>query len=400
MKYAKGGLHMYRGIKVRLLPTTEQEEQFRKSTGVARWSYNYTLSEKERVYREYLENNRTGNKSITEGTIRKYINKELKPTTHTWLKEVSNNVMKQAVKDADLAYKRWIQGVSSKPRYKSKHQSKMSFYVNYESLLRTPNGFRGEKLGIVKTSKPLPKLKKGDKYSNPRISYDGKHWYLSIGIKVEQQTYELTDKTLGIDLGIKDLAIVSNGRVYKNINKTKRVKQLEKRLKREQRKLSRKEQANIRGYESNRRPIYKKPLRECKNYQKQVGIVRGIHKKLTDLRQNHIHQSTSEIVKTKPSRIVMETLNIKGMLKNKHLSKALSQQKLYEFKRQIQYKCEYYGIEFIEADKWFPSSKLCSSCGNKKVDLKLSDRTYHCINCGLTIDRDYNASLNLSRYKI
>lgn len=391
---------MHRAIKIRLKPTPGQEVLFRKSAGVARWAYNFFLAENERVYREYLENGKVGKKSISEGALRKHINNELKPTTHSWLKEVGSNVMKQGVKDADLARKRWFEGVSERPRFKSKHRSKLSFYVNYESLKRTQNGFQGEKMGRVKTTRPLPKLPKGKKYSNPRISFDGKCWYLSVGYEVQPEICELTNDVLGIDVGIKDLAIVSNGSVYRNINKTKRVRQLEKRLKREQRKLSRKELANIKGYTSNRRPIYKKPLRECRNWTKQVTIVKDLHKQLTDIRQNHLHQSSAEIVRTKPSAIVMETLNVKGMMKNRHLSKVIAKQKLYEFKRQIQYKCEFYGIKFIEADRWFPSSKLCSECGCIKKELKLSDRVYHCSDCGSIIDRDYNAALNLANYPI
>lgn len=391
---------MYRAIKIRLKPTTEQEILFKKSAGVARWAYNFYLSENERLYQQYLDNGKVGSQSISEGALRKYINNELKPTTHSWLKEVGSNVMKQGVKDADLARKRWFDGVSDKPKFKSKRRSKLSFYVNYESLKKTQNGFQGEKIGQVKTTKPLPKLPKGAKYLNPRISFDGKYWYISVGYEVKPEAVDLTDAVLGIDVGIKALAVVSNGRVCKNINKTDSVRKLEKRLKRAQRKLSRKELANIVEYTSNRRPIYKKPLSECKNLQKQLNIVKVLHKQLTDIRQDHLHQSTAKIVKTKPFAIVMETLNVKGMMKNRHLSKAIAKQKLYEFKRQIQYKCEYYGIKFVQADRWFPSSKLCSDCGCLKTDLKLSDRMYHCSECGLGIDRDYNASLNLANYPI
>ena len=391
---------MYRSAKIRLKPTLEQEVLFRKSAGVARWAYNFYLAENERLYREYLENGKTGKKSISEGALRKYINNELKPTTHSWLKEVSSNVMKQAVMDADKARRWWFDGVSAKPRFKSKHKSKLSFYVNYESLRWTQRGFKGERLGEIKTSRPLPKLDKGKQYLNPRVTFDGKYWYLSVVYEVHPQAAGLTSEVLGIDVGIKDLAIVSNGRVYKNINKTKCVRKLETKLKREERRLSRKQLANTKSYDKNHKPTFKRPLHECKNWNKQVAVVQGLHKQLTDIRQNHLHQASAEIVKTKPSRIVMETLNISGMMRNRHLSKALSNQKLYEFKRQVQYKCETYGIEFVEADRWFPSSKLCSGCGCKKTNLKLVDRTYHCNECGLTIDRDYNASLNLANYRI
>lgn len=272
--------------------------------------------------------------------------------------------------------------------------------MNYESLSRKQGGFQGEKIGFVKTTEPLPKLEKGEKYSNPRITFDGKYWYLSVGYKVEEIQSNLTGESLGIDLGVKDLAICSNEKTYKNINKTKRVKQLEKRLKREQRKLSRKIENNIQTYAVKRKPVYKRPLRECKNIQKQNRLLRNINRKLANIRQNYLHQTTSEIVKTKPSRIVMEELNVSGMMKNKHLSKAIQQQKFYEFKRQIEYKAKLNGIEFVKVDKFFPSSKTCSCCGNIKKDLKLSDRTYKCDKCGLKIDRDYNASINLANYKV
>ena len=389
--------------KIRLIPTSEQEILFWKSAGAARWAYNYFLSEQEKVYDEYLKNNKTGQSFIKEGEVRKYINNVLKKTTHTWLGEVGSNVMKQAIKDANEAYNDFFKGLTKKPKFKSKHKSKPKFYVNYESLKRLQGGFQGEKLGFVKTAEQLPKLPKGVKYSNPRISYDGKYWYLSVGYEVQEKKEELNDNSLGIDLGVKDLAICSDGKVYKNINKTKRVKQLEKKLKRKQRKLSRMIALNIKEYQTRgkkRYPVWLRPLKECKNIQKQNKVIRLIHKKLTDIRNNYLHQTTTEIVKTKPSRIVMEALNIKGMMKNKHLSKAIAQQKLAEFKRQIQYKCQMRGIAFVETDKWFPSSKRCSCCGSIKKNLKLSDRVYKCGNCGLVIDRDFNASVNLANYEL
>lgn len=388
---------MLRAVKIRLLPTPEQEILFRKSAGTARWAYNYFLSENRRVYQEFL-NGKSETKSISEGKIRKYINNVLKRTTHKWLSEVSSNVMKQAVKDAAKASDEFFEGKKGYPKFKSRHKSKWSFYVNYESLKRLPNGFQGEKLGYVKTSEPLPKIK--GKYKNPHISFDGKHWYLSIGYEVKPQKIELTDESIGIDLGIKDLAILSTGKVYKNINKTRRIKQLKKRLRREQRKVSRKIEGNITKRDSRQRPIWKRPLNECKNIERQNKRIRLIYKKLTDIRNNYLHQTTTEIVKTKPSRIVMEDLNVRGMMKNRHLSQAIAEQKFYEFKRQIKYKCEYYGIEFVEVGRFYASSKTCSHCGHIKTDLRLSDRIYQCPECGLVIDRDLNAAINLANYKL
>ena len=395
---------MQRAVKIRLLPTKEQEVIFWKSAGTARWAYNYFLEANEIAYKTWLENGKVGKRSVSEGEIRKHINNVLKKTTHTWLKEVGSNVMKQGVKDAALALQRYIKGVSGKPKFKSRRKSKISFYVNYESLKRTANGFHGEKIGFVKTVTALPKIPKDKKYVNPHISFDGKRWYLSVGYEVEPEQVELTGESIGIDLGVKELAIVSNQdasrtKFYKNINKSAKVRRLEKKLRRAQRKASRKLEANTKSHDKNRRPIWKRPLRECRNIQKQNHIIQLLHKKLTDIRNNYLHQTTSEIVKTKPSRIVMEDLNVKGMMKNRHLAEAIAKQKFYEFKRQIQYKAEMYGIKFVEADKFYASSKTCSHCGYIKKDLKLSDRIYVCPICGATLDRDLNAAINLANYR-
>ncbi len=389
---------MIKTAKICLKPTPEQEVLFWKSAGVARWAYNYFLSENDKIYKEYLGKDKTGKKSISEGEIRKYINNTLKPTTHAWLGEVGSNVMKQAVKDADNAMKRFFKGLSGYPKFKSKHKSRPSFYVNYESLIRKPNGFHGEKIGFVKTSESLPKIPKDAKYINPHISYDGKYWYLTVGYEIETSSEDLTDVSLGIDLGIKELAVCSNGKTYKNINKTKEVKRLKKKLKREQRKLSRKTEANIKGYTENHKPIYNKSLSECQNFQKQKATIKLLNRKLKNIRNNYIHQTTADIVKTKPYRVVMENLNVQGMMKNRHLSKATAEQGFYEFIRQMKYKCEFNGIEFIQADRFYPSSKICSCCGCVKSNLKLSDRVYVCPDCGFTIDRDLNAAINLANY--
>ena len=387
---------MHRAVKIRLLPTKEQEIIFWKSAGTARWAYNYFLDANEQAYRE--------GRRITEGEVRKYINNVLKKTTHKWLKEVGSNVMKQGVKDAALALQKYIKGIAGKPRFKSRRKSRISFYVNYESLKREKNGFHGEKIGFVKTAVALPKIAKGRHYVNPRISFDGKYWYLSAGYEVHPVQTELTGESIGIDLGVKELAVVSNQdasriKFYKNINKSAKVRRLEKTLKRAQRKASRKLEANTKSRGKNRCPIWKRPLRECRNIQRQNKIIQLLHKKLTDIRTNYLHQTTAEIVKTKPSRIVMEDLNVKGMMKNRHLAEAVAKQKFYEFKRQIQYKAERYGIKVVEAGRFYASSKTCSHCGHIKKDLKLSDRTYTCPVCGIKLDRDLNAAINLAIYK-
>ena len=394
---------MYLTKRIRLLPTAEQEKLFWKSAGVARWSYNFFLSYNQEKYNEWLKDN-TKERFISESNVRKYINNVLKKTTHIWLQEVGGNVTKMGVMDANNALKRCFNKISGYPKYKSRKKSKPSFYVNYETLKRTPNGFRGERIGIVKTRESLPKIPKDQKYVNPRITYDGKFWFLSIGYKVEPNKVKLTDEKIGIDLGLKDLAIVSNAdnsylKKYRNINKGYKVKLLEKRLKRSQRKLSRKILNNIENYDENHVPTYIRPLKDCKNIQKQIHIVQNLYRKLTNIRNNYINQVTTEIVKTKPSKIVLEDLNIKGLMKNKHNAKSIADAKWYEFRRQILYKAELYGIEVVLADRFYPSSKTCSYCGNYKKDLKLNDRTYICNECRLIIDRDINAAINLANYQ-
>ena len=364
--------------KIRLYPTAEQEYKLWQSVGTARFIYNWALNKQE-------ENYKNGGKFIKDNDLRKEIT-QLKKDELPWLNEVSNNVAKQAVKDCCNAYKNFFKGLADKPRFKSRKKSRPSFYNDTDKLKVKEKSVLIEKVGWIKTKEQIPM---SVKYTNPRVSYDNKYWYISVGIEEEQPTVKLTDVSLGIDVGIKDLAVCSNGMTFKNINKTKEVKRLKKVLKRKQRQCSRKYEQNKKG----------KEYVKTNNIIKLEKEIRLLHRRLTNIRSNHIHQATNKIVKTKPSRVVMETLNIKGMMKNRHLSKAIAEQCLYEFKRQIQYKCKKYGIEFVEADKWFPSSKTCSCCGAIKKDLKLKDRVYQC-SCGLKIDRDLNASINLSRYKL
>ena len=395
---------MYLTKKIRLLPTKEQEALFWKSVGVARWSYNFFLGYNQEKYREWLEDN-TKERFVSESEVRKYINNVLKKTTHTWLKDVSSNVMKQGVKDANTALQGFFKLNKGYPKFKSKKRSKPSFYVNYETLKRTPNGFRGERIGVVKTRESLPKIPKGQKYVNPRITYDGKFWFLSVSFEVDRVDTKLSDNKLGIDVGLKDLAIVSNSnnsytKKYRNINKGYKIRLLEKRLKRSQRKLSRKILNNIESYSENHVPTYTRHLGDCKNIQKQKHIIQCLYRKINNIRTNYIHQVTTEMVKNKPLRIVLEDLNIKGIMKNKHLSKSVSASKLHEFRRQIEYKAGLYGIEVVIADRFYPSSKTCHKCGHVNKGLKLSDRTYKCSECGLIVDRDVNASINLARYQI
>lgn len=362
--------------KVRLKPTPEQERQLWKSVGTARWAYNWTLAKQE-------ENYRNGGKFLLDGDLRKELTQLKQSEEYSWLYEVSNNITKQAVKDACFAYKKFFKKLAEKPTFKSRRRSKPSFYNDNVKLKVKQNHVLIEKVGWVTTSEQLPT---DVNYTMPRISFDGKYWYLSVGVEQEFIQPELSGESLGIDVGVKELAVCSNGMTFKNINKTKVMKKAEKRLRRLQRKVSRKYEMNKEG---------SRFVKTC-NIVKVEKHIRLLHRRLTNIRTNHSHQATSAIVKTKPSTVVMETLNIKGMMRNRHLSKAIAQQKLYEFKRQLQYKCEKYGIRFMEADKWYPSSKTCSDCGEVKKDLKLSDRIFKCV-CGLVLDRDVNASINLAK---
>lgn len=388
---------MLRGMKIALDLTDEQVQQMWKSAGVARWSYNYAITRAKKHYLNYLEDN-TLSKTLTEGQIRKELT-VLKNTTHPWLKEVGSNVIKQAVKDWNDARIRFFKGA---PKYKSRNISKPSFYVNYESLRRVNGGFRGEKLGFVKTTQPLPRIPKGSHYKNPRISFDGKYWYLSFSCEVLDISVDLTDLVIGVDLGVKNLATLSTGEFIENINKSRRVKQLEKQLRREQRHLARQMQANTKGYlttaNGGRKPIYKRPLELCSNIQKTKRKIKLIHRKLHSIRMNHLHQTTFYLVKQLPKGIVIEDLNVKGMLKNKHLAKHIQNAMFYEFRRQLEYKCLQYGIYLVVADRFYPSSKTCSYCGSIKSDLKLKERVYKCDSCGLEKDRDLNAAENLAYY--
>lgn len=391
---------MLRGMKIALDLTDEQEQQMWKSAGVARWSYNYAITRCKEQYLKYLEDP-TLPKTLTAGEILKELT-VLKRTTHPWLKEVGSNVVKQAVKDWNDACNRFFKGLGKTPNYKSKNNSKPSFYVNYETLKRVSGGFRGEKLGFIKTTQPLPKIPKGTHYKNPRISFDGKFWYLSVSYEVQEVSVELTDLVIGVDLGINTLATLSTGEFIGNINKSRRVRQLEKQLRREQRHLARQLQANTKGYltteKGGRKPIYKRPLDLCSNIQETKRKIKLIYRKLHSIRMNHLHQTTSYLVKQLPKGIVIEDLNVKGMMKNRHLARHIQNAMFYELRRQLEYKCLQYGIYLVVADRFYPSSKTCSYCGSIKSDLKLKDRVYKCGSCGLKKDRDLNAAENLAYY--
>ena len=373
--------------KVRIIPNIEQEQKLWQSVGTARFIYNWALARQE-------ENYKNGGKFIEDGDLRKELT-ILKKSELNWLNEVSNNVAKQAVKDACNAYKNFFKGLADKPKFKSRRKSKPSFYNDTDKLKVKENLVLIEKVGWVKTVEQIPM---DIKYTNPRVSFDGKFWYISVGIEKEEPISENTDISIGIDLGLKDLAIVSNiDKPFKNINKSQEVKRLKKKLKRKQKQVSRKyEDGKIQiGKEGENRYKFTK----TNNIKKLEREIKLIQRRLSNIRLNHIHQTTTAIVKTKPGRIVVEDLNVKGMLKNKHLSKAIQEQCFHKFISILEYKSKFNGIEFVKADRFYPSSKTCSCCGTIKKDLKLKERVFVCPSCNSSIDRDKNASINLSRYK-
>ena len=374
---------MKKGFKIRLLPTEQQEILMFKSIGCSRLAYNWALNRCNELYKQGIKYNMSN--------IRKEFTQLKKQENFKWLNEVSNTTMVESMRNLDKAFKQFFKTKIGYPKFKSKRKSKQSFYVRCDNLYFLKEKCNIEKIGKVKykTNYKIPQGRNVIKFSNPYCSYDGKYWYLSFGMEAEEnQTAVNKDLSIGIDLGIKDLAICSNGMTFKNINKTKRVYRIKKRLRRLQRKCSRKYEMNKQGNQ----------FIKTNNIIKLEKQIKLIDRRLSNIRLNHIHQTTNKIIKEMPYRVVMEDLNVKGMMKNKHLSKAIQEQGFYEFKRQMQYKCEWNEIEFVQADRYYPSSKTCSCCGSIKEDLKLKDRTYVCKECGLVIDRDYNASINLSNY--
>ncbi|MSS38973.1 IS200/IS605 family element transposase accessory protein TnpB [[Clostridium] scindens] len=382
---------MIKTIRVMLVPNNKQKTKLFQYANTARFAYNWTLGREQ-------ENYKNGGKFISDGDLRKEFTQLKKKEECAWLNYVSNNVTKQAIKDACEAYRDFFKGYTKFPRFKSKKHSVPKFYQDNVKIQFTDThvkieGFatsrkkNKQKLNWIRLAEhgriPTEKVK----YMNPRIKYDGLNWWITVGIEYKDSTTLPSNDGIGIDLGIKDLAICSDGNTYKNINKTHKIKKLEKRRRRLQRSISRRYEKNKKGG----------------NYCKTSNIIKSekellkLNHRLTNIRQNYLHQTTTEIVKTKPSFIVLEDLNVKGMMKNKHLSKAIQQQCFYEFRRQIEYKSAWNNIQVIIADRFFPSSKLCSCCGSIKKDLKLSDRIYRC-ECGNVIDRDYQAALNLKKY--
>ena len=381
---------MVKAIKVMLIPNNVQQTKLFQYAGASRFAYNWALAREK-------ENYEKGGRFIPDTELRKEFTRLRNSDEYAWLLNISNNVTKQAIKDACSAYKNFFKGLQRYPRFKAKKKSMPKFYqdnikiqfrdthVKFEgfSFSRKANK---QKLNWVKLAEH-GRIPTDAKYRNPRVSFDGLNWWISVCVEFPDCRDRPNHDGIGIDLGIKDLAICSDGNTYKNINKNQTVKKLEKRKRRLQRSVSRK-------YEHN-----KKGGSYCKtnNIVKKEKLLLKVNHRLANIRKDYLNQTTSEIVNRKPRFICIEDLNVSGMMKNRHLSKAVQNQGFFEFRKQLEYKCNDSGIQLIVADRFYPSSKLCSCCGKIKKDLRLSDRTYKC-ECGNVIDRDFQASLNLKAY--
>lgn len=375
---------MLKSFKTEINPSEEQKLKIRKTIGSCRFIYNFYLAHN-------LELHKNGEKFMSSNKFRVWLNNEYLPQhlEYSWIKEAYSKAVTQAVNNGQAAFTKFFKQESAFPNFKKKGRSNVKMYF----VKNNPKDCRCERhrinipsLGWVRIKEKgyLPTTKDGYAIKSGSVSMKAGRYYVSV--LVEMPDNEITansNEGIGIDLGLKDFAIVSNGKVYKNINKTARIKKLEKQLIREQRCLSRKYK-NLKKGESTQRA----------NIQKQKRKVQKLHHRTNNIRTDYINKTIAEIVKTKPSYIAIEDLNVKGMMKNRHLSRAVASQKIYEFRVKLRAKCNENGIELRVADRWYPSSKTCHCCGVVKKDLKLSDRIFKC-DCGYVEDRDFNAALNL-----
>ena len=382
---------MKRAYKVEINPTDKQKSKIHQTIGVSRFVYNFYIAHNKEIY------HREG-KFVSGMDFSKWLNNEYIPKNQDmkWIKEVSSKATKQAIMNGDKAFRDFFKKAKGFPRFKKKKNQDVKAYFpknnktdwtleRHRVKIPTLGWVRLKEFGYI----PVNSIVKSGKVSQKADKY-----YVSILVEEDdKKVYKSTNEGLGIDLGVKEFVVCSDGIKFKNINKTSTVKKVEKKLKREQRKLSRK-------YESLK--IRNKNIREgratSQNIQKQIVKVQKLHQRLTNIRTDYINKIVSSIIKQKPSYITIEDLAVSNLMKNKHLSKAIASQKFFEFKTKLMFKCKENHIELRIVDRFYPSSKTCSSCGKVKKDLKLSDRVYKC-DCGLTIDRDLNASINLKNAK-
>ncbi|MEZ2659223.1 RNA-guided endonuclease InsQ/TnpB family protein [Aneurinibacillus aneurinilyticus] len=375
---------MKKAYLIEIKPTTEQITKIHQTIGVCRYVYNLYISKNKEMYKE-------------EGTFMsgydfsKWLNNVHTKEYDKWIKEVSSKAVKQAIMNGDKAFKRFFKGLSKFPRYKKKKNQDVKCYFpknNKTDWTVERHRVKIPTIGWVRF-KEFGYILKHVVVKSGTVSQKAGRYYVSILCEVDTTKHmtRLSKTGLGIDVGIKDFATRSDGVVHENINKTIRVRKLEKKLKREQRSLSRK-------YENLKKRGEKPATHKRANINKNILRVQKLHARLANIRLEYVKSVVNDMVKTKPMFITIENLNVKGMMKNKHLSKAVAQQCFYTFKTWLWAKCKEYGIELRQVDRFYPSSKLCPCCGNKKVNLKLSDRIYTC-DCGHEMNRDLNASINL-----
>ncbi len=374
---------MLRSFKTEINPTEEQKAKINKTIGTCRYVYNFYLA-----HNKELHDN--GEKFMSSAKFRKWLNNEYLPNhpEYSWIKETYSKAVTQAVNNGQTAFTKFFRHESAFPNFKKKGRSDVKMYFvknNPKDCFCERHRIGIPTLGWVRLKEKgyIPTTKQGYVIKSGTVSRKAGRYYVSVLVEVpDNRITGNSDEGIGIDLGLKDFAIVSNGKTYKNINKSANIKKLEKRLRREQRCLSRK-------YEN-----LKKGGAAQANIQKQILKVQKLHQRIDNIRTDYINKTIAEIVKTKPSYITIEDLNVSGMMKNRHLSKAVASQKFYEFRTKLKVKCDDNGIELRVVDRWYPSSKLCHCCGCIRKDLKLSDRIYRC-GCGYVEDRDFNAALNL-----
>ena len=375
---------MIKGYKIRIYPNKEQKILIEKHIGACRFIWNYMLNLQN-------ENYKAGNKYISRFDMIRSLTPLKKQKEYQWLNEVSNKSLCNICTDLDKDFKGFFKKEHKYPNFKSKKKSKKIYPVRSDEFyFKNSRHIKIEKIGIIKCKTDFEMPIGKHKFSNVRLSKELNKYFISFGLECENQVRQLNDYSMGIDLGVKDLAVVSygdNSLVFHNINKSSKIKKLNRELKHLQKSVSRKYEANKQGNK------YVK----TNNIMKAEEKLRKINKKISDIRNNYIHQTTHKLIELLPKRVVMEKLNVLGMMKNKHLAKAIAEQNFYKFIEYMKYKCEWNGIEFMQVDRFYPSSKKCSCCGNIKKDLKLSDRMYVC-KCGLNIDRDLNAAINLKNY--
>ena len=375
---------LLKSFKTEINPSEEQKVRIYKTIGTCRFIYNFYLSHNKELYDK-------GEKFMSSNKFRLWLNNEFLPDNpdKMWIKEAYSKAVTQAVNHAQTAFKKFFDHKTAFPRLKKKGKSDVKMYF----VKNNPKDCRCERhrihipsLGWVRIKEKgyIPTTKDGYIIKSGTVSIKAGRFYVSALVEIpDSKITEPFNEGIGIDLGLKEFAVVSNGRIYKNINRSARIRKLEKQLIREQRRLSRK-------YED----LKKGENTQKANIQKQKRKVQKLHHRIQNIRTDYMNKIIAEIVKAKPSYITIEDLNVKGMMKNRHLSKAVASQKFYEFRRKLQVKCTEKGIELRIADRWYPSSKKCHCCGCIKKELRLSDRTYRC-GCGYVEDRDFNAALNL-----